>query len=177
MANRLSSDVTAEYCRFCGNDQSEFFGAAHRYVRWPADLDRADGVYHFRICEHCALSDRDSTEAATSRFRPADRDYLGTCDICGAVGCRSASRRPADDTYRLTTVLGWSVEIAGYDGGTTTCIDCSPIEPIDCVRRPDRRYDETAPRLVHPPFDEADVVLAATAEREHVQVGFEEWTA
>lgn len=168
-------------CSFCETVDPEFVGEAHTYVRWPADVDRENGVHEFPVCSQCALSQQDNENLAAEQFRPGDRDYLGTCDVCGAVGCTSSARRGwggepptgavADDTYRVRTVIGWSVEIAGYDGGTSTCIACSPIAPVDCVRRPNRGYDDKATILVEPPFKQEQQVEAGSAPGESRQAG------
>jgi len=124
-----------------------------------------EAVHHFAICDDCALSTRDNETVAADQFRPGDRDFLRTCDMCGAVGCRSASIRAwgsekpdgarEDGTFRIQSVLGWTVEIAGLEGGTCSCIECSPIKPVDCVRRPGSEYDDDATVLVTPPFEQA----------------------
>lgn len=72
-------------------------------------------------------------------------------------------------------MLGWSVEIAGFDGSTSVCIVCSPAEPIECVRQHDRTYDEAAPHLVEPPFDDGESKSPNSVRTESVQVDFEEW--
>nr|WP_241432636.1 hypothetical protein [Haloarcula californiae] len=145
--------ATAECCRFCG-ERDDISGEAYTYVRWPDEVEREDGVFRFTICRACALQDRDNVEQAVSLFHEADRDHLVTCDVCGAVGCRSAStRRPAAETYRLASVISWSVTINGFNGATHSCIACSPSTPVDCVKRPERTYNDEAPRLVEPPFD------------------------
>lgn len=175
MSGDVSREVEADYCRFCGSTDAEYLGTARTYLRWPADVNLKDAVYHFSICTDCALTERSNTDVAASQFRSTDRDYLGTCYVCGAVGCSSASRRVADDTYRLQSILGWSVEIGGFDGSTSACIECSPVEHVDCIRRPDRTYDEDAPFLAEPPFIERNTVATNAARAESIQVGFEQW--
>ncbi|KAA9404602.1 hypothetical protein EGO51_19075 [Haloarcula hispanica] len=170
----VQPEATAECCRFCG-DRAEISGEAYTYVRWPDEVERADGVFRFTICRECALQDRDNVEQAASLFHEADRDYLLTCDVCGAVGCQSAStRRPAAETYRLASVISWSVSINGFDGATHSCSECSPIVTFDCVKRPDRTYDDEVPHLVEPPFDSA-ARTADDAPADSTQVEIDGW--
>ncbi|GGM52087.1 hypothetical protein [Haloarcula argentinensis] len=167
----VQPEATSEYCQFCG-DRDDISGEAFTYVRWPDEVDREDGVFEFTICRECALQDRDNVEQAASLFHEADRDHLLTCDVCGAVGCGSAStRRPAAETYRLASIISWSVSINGFDGTTTSCRECSPIVTVDCMKRPDRTYDDELPCLVEPPFDSATKTAAnAPADSEQVEI-------
>jgi len=186
MSEEISKTADADHCRFCGTTDARFFGSAHTYVRWPADVAQEDGVFHFVICDDCALSTRDNDTVAADQFRHGDRDYLRTCDICGAVGCRStavrgwASGKPDgaryDRTYRIQSVLGWTVEIAGFEGGVCSCIECSPIQPVDCVRRPDREYDDDATVLVTPPFEQDGSVSREDLDNEHRKAQIDTWT-
>jgi hypothetical protein len=171
----VQPEAVAKCCRFCG-DRADISGEAYTYVRWPDEVERADGVFRFTICRECALQDRDNVEQAASLFHEADRDHLLTCDVCGAVGCRSAStRRPAAETYRLASVISWSVSINGFDGATHSCSECSPILLVDCVKRPDRTYDDEVPRLVEPPFDSVGKT-ADDAPADSTQVEIGGWT-
>ncbi|EMA07805.1 hypothetical protein C437_08773 [Haloarcula vallismortis ATCC 29715] len=169
----IQPEATADRCRFCGDRTADIFGEARSYVRWPDEVDRADGVFQFTICEQCALQRRSNVEQAASLFHEADRDYLLTCDVCGAVGCQSAStRRPAADTYRVASIVTWSVTINGFDGATRSCVDCSPIVPVECVKSPDRTYNDELPRLVEPPFDSVVKTAAdAPTDSEQVEIG------
>jgi len=102
----IQPKATAEYCRFCGERTADISGEAYTYVRLPDEVGREDGVFWFTICRECTLQDRDNVEQAASLFHEADRDHLVTCDVCGAVGCQSAStRQPAAETYRLASVI------------------------------------------------------------------------
>lgn len=64
MTRNVSQEATADYCRFCGTADSQCFGKARTYLRWPADVDLDGSVYHFRICVSCALTGRSNTEVA-----------------------------------------------------------------------------------------------------------------
>lgn len=153
----VQPEATADHCRFCGDRTADTYGEAYTYVRWPDEVDREEGVFRFSICKQCALRDDSNVEQAAPLFHEADQDYLFTCDICGAVGCQSAStRRPAEDSYRIASVIAWSVTINGFDGATRSCVDCSPIVPVECVKRPDRRYNDQAARLIESPFDSVE---------------------
>ncbi|SDG13451.1 hypothetical protein [Halorientalis regularis] len=137
-------------------------------------------------CDDCALSTRDNKTVAADQFRPGDQDHLRTCDICGAVGCRSTSVRDWDSgkpdgarddrTYRIQGVIGWTVEIAGFEGGVCSCIECSPIQPVDCVRRPDREYDDDATVLLTPRFEQDGSVSSEDLDAEHRQSDIDIWT-
>ncbi|KAA9400703.1 hypothetical protein Har1131_18675 [Haloarcula sp. CBA1131] len=170
----VQPEATAECCGFCG-DRADISGEAYTYVRWPDEVDREDGVFRFTICRECALQDRDNVEQAASLFHEVDRDYLLTCDVCGAVGCQSAStRRPAAETYRLASVISWSVNINGFDGATHSCIECSPIMTVNCVKRPDRTYDDEVSCLLEPPFDSGGKT-ADDSPTDSTQVGIGGW--
>ncbi|WP_262174642.1 hypothetical protein [Haloarcula laminariae] len=176
--SNISNSAEAEYCRFCGSRNWEYLGQTRTYLRWPADVDREEGVYHFTICGECAFADRDNTEEAAHLFHEADQEYLRTCDCCGAVGCQSAgTRRPAEDTHRIQSVIGWSVEIAGFDGGVCTCVDCSPVLPIDCVKRSQWSYNDDAVRLAKPPFntESSETTSGTPVESEQAVLGL--WSA
>jgi hypothetical protein len=71
--------------------------------------------------------------------------------------------------------LRWSVELQGFDGSLTACIECSPIETIECVRRPDRAHDDEATVLVTPPFENSQTVSTATVDAESQQAGLDSW--
>jgi len=45
MSEEISKTADTDYCRFCGTANARFFGSAHTYVRWPADINDDDGVY------------------------------------------------------------------------------------------------------------------------------------
>jgi len=168
--SEVRKDAEAEYCRFCGARDCKYLGRTRTYLRWPADVDREEGVYHFAICGAWAFADRDNTEQATPLFHEADRDYLRTCDCCGAVGCQSSStRRPTEDSYRLRSVIAWSVEIVGFNGTVGTCLKCSPVLPIGCVKRSERSYNDAAIRLAKPQFDSASTTTVESAPKESRQ--------
>ncbi len=172
----ISKDAEAEYCRFCGNRDWEYLGRTRTYLRWPADVDREAGVYHFAICGECAFTDRNNTEQAAPLFQEADREYLRTCDCCGAVGCQSSStRRPAENTHRIQSMIAWSVTIAGFEGAVSTCIDCSPVLPIDCVKRIRWSYNDDAVRLAKPPFSPVRTTTAKSASKESRQDTLAGW--
>jgi hypothetical protein len=172
----VSKAADAEHCRFCGSRDWEYLGRTRTYLRWPAGVDREDAVYHFAICGECAFADRDDTEEAAHLFHEADREYLVMCDCCGAVGCGSCStRRPAEDTYRIQSVISWSVEIVGFDGTVSTCVECSPVVPVDCVKRPARRYNDDAVRLAKPPFETDAIETADNVKKESLQDTLQGW--
>ena len=174
----VSKSAEAEHCRFCGSRDWEYLGRTRTYLWWPADVDREDGVYHFAICGECAFADRDNTEEAAHLFHEADREYLRTCDCCGAVGCQmSSTRRPAEDTYRIQSVIAWSVEIVGFDGTVSTCVECSPVLPVDCVKRSGRSYNDGAVRLAKPPFDTERVETTSGTPTESEQADLGQWSA
>jgi len=175
--SNVSKAAEAEYCRFCGTQDWEYLGRTRTYLRWPADVDREDGVYHFAICGECAFADRENTEQAAPLFLEADREYLRTCDCCGAVGCQSSStRRPAENTYRIQSVIAWSVEIVGFDGAVSTCVDCSPVLSVDCVKRTLWSYNDDAVRLAKPPFDTESSETTSETPTENKQVGLGLWS-
>lgn len=175
--SEVTTEAEAEYCRFCGTRDWKYLGRTRTYLRWPADVDREESVYHFAICGECALSDRDNTEQAAPLFHEADRQYLATCDCCGAVGCQSSStRRPAEDTHRIQSVIAWSVEIVGYDGAVRTCIECSPVLPIGCVKRTQWSYNDDAVRLAKPPFDTDRIETTSGTPAESEQAGLGLWS-
>lgn len=174
--SEVSKAAEDEHCRFCGSRDLEYLGRTRTYLRWPADVDREESVYHFAICGECAFADRDNTDEAAHLFHEADREYLRTCDCCGAVGCGTCStRRPAADTNRIQSVISWSVEIVGFDGAVSTCVECSPVLPVDCIKRPDRRYNDDAVRLAKPPFDTVATRTAESAQKESRQDTLAGW--
>ena len=173
----VSKAAEAEHCRFCEARDWEYLGRTRTYLWWPADVDREDGVYHFAICGDCAFADRDNTDQAAPLFHEADREYLVTCDCCGAVGCGSCStRQPAEDTYRIQSVVSWSVEIVRFDGAVSTCVECSPVLPVDCVKRSGRSYNDDAVRLAKPPFKTAPTRTADSAQTESRQDTLAGWS-
>ncbi|MBX0288678.1 hypothetical protein EGH22_20315 [Halomicroarcula sp. F28] len=175
--SNISKSAETEYCRFCGSRDWEYLGRTRSYLRWPTDVDREESVYHFAICGECAFSDRDNTDEAASLFHEADREYLATCDCCGAVGCRSAAtRRPTEDMYRIQSVIAWSVEIVGFDGAVRTCVECSPVLPIGCAKWPDRSYNDDAVRLVKPPFATGSIATSESNQSESKQEKLARWT-
>jgi len=148
--SEVTKEAKAEYCRFCGTRDWEYLGRTRTYLRWPADVGREEDVFHFAISGECAFSDRDNIEGVAALFDEADREYLATCDCCGAVGCQSSStRRPAEDTHRIQSVITWSVEIVGYDGAVRTCVDYSPALDVNWVKYIGRRYNDDAVRLAN----------------------------
>jgi hypothetical protein len=174
--SEVSKSADAEHCRFCGSRDWEFLGRTRTYLRWPADVDREDGVFHFAICGECAFADQDNTDEAASLFHEADQEYLRTCDCCGAVGCQSSStRRPVEDTHRVQSVIAWSVEIVGFDGAVSTCVDCSPVLPIGCVKRTGWSYNDNAVRLARPPFSPVQTTTAESASGESRQETLAGW--
>nr|WP_239641354.1 hypothetical protein [Haloarcula japonica] len=71
----VQPEATAEYCRFCG-DRADLSGETYTYVRWPNEVDRAEGVFRFTICRDCALQDRDNVEqAACSSTRQIETTF------------------------------------------------------------------------------------------------------
>ena len=104
--SEVSKSVEAEYCRFCRAREWAYLGRGRSYLRWPADVDREETVFHFAICAEWSFTDRDNTDGAAHLFHEADREYLRTCDSCGAVGCRlDETRRDIwENEPTLTTV-------------------------------------------------------------------------